>query len=60
MSNSLSTDSLIDLGYLNLNPTHNLCNASPEELAEISVQSYGCEVADNGALVVMTLSLIHI
>ena len=54
MSNSLSTDSLIDLGYLNLNPTHNLCNASPEELAEISVQSYGCEVADNGALVVMT------
>ena len=54
MSNSLSTDSLIDLGYLNLHPTHNLCNASPEELAEISVQSYGCEVADNGALVVMT------
>ena len=54
MSNSLSTDSLIDLGYLNLHPINNLCNASPEELAEISVQSYGCEFADNGALVVMT------
>ena len=54
MSNSLSTDSLIDLDYLNLQPSSNICNASPEDLVEISVNSYGCEIADNGALVVMT------